>query len=80
MSLIWVIEQLVLRIWMRDNHVSNLIEAGCSLTVLGQGEGPVSGEAEDGEQRAETVQKALDLEGMDQSLNEAKLPWSVRLK
>lgn len=46
-GLIWVIEQLVLRIWMRDNHVRNLIEAGRSLTVLGQGEGPASGEAEE---------------------------------
>lgn len=70
MCFIWVFEQLALRIWMRDNHISNLIEAGYSLTILEQGTGHMSRKQKMMEQRGEILRNELDLEGTSLSLEQ----------
>lgn len=70
MCFIWVFEQLAIRIWMRDNHISNLIEAGYSLTILEQGTGHMSRKQKMMEQRGEILRNELDLEGTSLSLEQ----------
>lgn len=73
---LYVFEQLALGIWMRDNHISNLMETGYILVTFGRG--TCSGKQKMMEERGESTEWSWP--GGNQSLIGAELSMLCEVK